>query len=667
MANTLEYILSLNDKMSSKLSKIGITSDNALNKFAKLQQQANQTSKLMNDMGGSVGALREKLSLLKSERDWIPQSNVEAIKKYNREIQNLDKKIQHLETTGSKTKGVFANAFSQIPFAGLLTNPFVIAGAVGGKAIKLGIEQEMQKTSFEVLLNGKEAGKKMFDDISNYAKISPYEKMGLGDAAKTMLGFGIAQKNVMPSLKMLGDVAMGDANKLQSLTLAFSQISSAGKMQGQDLLQLINAGFNPLQEISKMTGKSMGDLRKDMEKGNISFAMVQKAFQNATAEGGKFHGMSDKMGQTLGGKLSTAMDTINDLLLSLFNVISPILIPAVQIFTQTIEFLTPIIPYLISPITMLVDTLKWMFQLLNSGNPIMVVLASVLTGVGIGMAFVKTQTMLKTIWDQKSVYWSKAVTLWNNLTSASWWKLNVAMLANPIVWVIAGVIALIAIISYLTYKVDGWGKMWDYTLKAMKSYYMTWFYAIKTSVLTLGDVFMTAFEKIQYGWYKVKSLWDKDGAKKGMEAIQKQSEARKKALAESKDKTIENAKNTVKYTMLAAGSLKWNDKKTLGGLATEMKNKVGLGDNKIKPVKGVAGTTDLKGNNGTDSSLNQDLQKSNESIVSGGSKSNVTNITFRNLVENISVAKDNLKDTSAEIEKQVMDAMLRVLAMAKTV
>ena len=646
MANTLEYILSLNDKMSSKLSKIGITSDNALNKFAKLQQQANQTSKLMNDMGGSVGALREKLALLKNERDWIPASNVQAIKKYNQEIQNLDGKIQQLEKTGSKTKGVFANAFSQIPFAGLLTNPFVIAGAIGGKAIKLGIEDEMQKTSFTVLLGGEQAAKKLVDDIAKYADKTPFEKMGLGDAAKTMLGFGIAQDNVMPSLKMLGDVAMGDANKLQSLTLAFSQISSAGKMQGQDLLQLINAGFNPLQEISKMTGKSMGELRKEMEKGNISFAMVQKAFQKATGEGGKFHGMADKMSETVGGKWSSAMDAINRVFLSLYNTISPILIPAINTLVFLVEGLSLFFGIL--------------FNQIKAGNPIFIGLGLGLGIVASALIVMKTALMAQSAW----TFISTGVT---NVFTASWWKLNAAMFANPITWIIVAVIAFIALVGYVIYKVDGWGKVWDYTLKAMKSGFNTWYYAVKTYVLTLGDIFMTAFEKIQTGWYKVKSLWDKDGAKKGIEAIQKQAQARKKALAESKDKTIENAKNTVKYTMLAGGSFKWNDKKTLGTLATDMKNKVGLGDSKIKPVTGIAGTTDLNGNNGTDSSLNKDLQKSNESIVSGGSKSNITNITFRNLVENISVAKDNLKDTSAEIEKQVMDAMLRVLAMAKTV
>ncbi len=62
MSNVLSYTLSLQDQISAKLQKIGITSDTALNKFGNLQLQAKKTSQLLKDMGGSVGSLREKLN-----------------------------------------------------------------------------------------------------------------------------------------------------------------------------------------------------------------------------------------------------------------------------------------------------------------------------------------------------------------------------------------------------------------------------------------------------------------------------------------------------------------------------------------------------------------------------------------------------------------------------
>ena len=97
---------------------------------------------------------------------------------------------------------------------------------------------------------------------------------------------------------------MGDSEKFKSLTLAFSQMSATGKLMGQDLLQMINAGFNPLQVISEKTGKSIGELKDEMSKGAISTKMVQDAFHAAASEGGQFNGMLEQQSKTMKGALS---------------------------------------------------------------------------------------------------------------------------------------------------------------------------------------------------------------------------------------------------------------------------------------------------------------------------------------------------------------------------
>ena len=86
--------------------------------------------------------------------------------------------------------------------------------------------------------------------------------------------YKLSAENVTKDLQILGDISGGNSERMKYLTLAFSQAGSAGKLMGQDLLQMVNAGFNPLQVISEKTGRSMGDLRKDMEKGKISFSML---------------------------------------------------------------------------------------------------------------------------------------------------------------------------------------------------------------------------------------------------------------------------------------------------------------------------------------------------------------------------------------------------------
>ena len=110
---------------------------------------------------------------------------------------------------------------------------------------------------------------------------------------------------------------MGDSQKFGSLTLAFSQMSAAGRLMGQDLNQMINAGFNPLQVISEKTGKSIAQLKKEMESGAISFQMVADAFSSATAEGGKFHGMIEKSADGIRNAQNQLTGAIQDTLNSI--------------------------------------------------------------------------------------------------------------------------------------------------------------------------------------------------------------------------------------------------------------------------------------------------------------------------------------------------------------
>ena len=95
---------------------------------------------------------------------------------------------------------------------------------------------------------------------------------------------------------------MGNNEKFSSMTLAFAQMSAAGRLMGQDLNQMINAGFNPLQVISEKTGKSIAVLKKEMEQGAISSEMVADAFAAATSEGGRFYNMLEKQNTGIRGE-----------------------------------------------------------------------------------------------------------------------------------------------------------------------------------------------------------------------------------------------------------------------------------------------------------------------------------------------------------------------------
>ena len=143
-----------------------------------------------------------------------------------------------------------------------------INGAISG-ITEAGAAAELQLMNLKTLFGGNaEAANEMYERISEYGKVTPYDKAGLLEAQRTMMSFGMSGEAAFSTLQQIGDIAMGDSQKMQSLALAFAQMQSTGKLMGQDFNQMINAGFNPLNEISKATGKSVGELKEEMSKGN---------------------------------------------------------------------------------------------------------------------------------------------------------------------------------------------------------------------------------------------------------------------------------------------------------------------------------------------------------------------------------------------------------------
>lgn len=207
-----------------------------------------------------------------------------------------------------------------------------------GRSI-LAVRKEIEsfEISFRTLLGNKEKADAMFSQIRDFAAKTPLQLKDLSSAAQTMLSFNIDEADIMPMLRSIGDISMGDTQKLQSLTLAFAQMSSTGKLMGQDLLQMINAGFNPLSVIAEKTGKSIGTLKDEMSKGAISADTVKQAFIDATAEGGKFHGMLEQQSQGIEGSISNLQGAIDDMMNDLGTAMQDTLVKGVNFATTIVK------------------------------------------------------------------------------------------------------------------------------------------------------------------------------------------------------------------------------------------------------------------------------------------------------------------------------------------
>lgn len=258
--------------------------------------------------------------------------------------QRAQSEVKHTGATVSKEANEMCSAFDKlkgamgVAFAGFTTQQLL------SQIISVRGEFQKLEVSFSTLLGSESKGKALFKDITDFATSTPMMESDLARAAQTMLSFNISSEKVMPLLRQMGDISMGDSQKLQSLALAFSQASSTGKLMGQDLLQMINAGFNPLVEISKKTGRSMSDLKDAMSKGEISIAMVEDAFKSATEEGGQFNGMLEKQSKTLVGAQSNLEGAIQKLTNAVGEKLEPMMVEAfnggydaINNLTETLE------------------------------------------------------------------------------------------------------------------------------------------------------------------------------------------------------------------------------------------------------------------------------------------------------------------------------------------
>lgn len=550
--------------------------------------------------------------------------------------QRLDEISRRAGTVGAKLRKAFSvsnfrDSFMSLPGMEFLTNPYTLMAAGLGAITKLGSEAEQTNVAFSLLVGNETKAAQMLGEITKLAAATPFGKMDLVKNAQLMLNFGVATEKVLPLLTQLGNISGGNAERLSSLSLVMGQVAAAGKMQGQDLLQFVNAGFNPLQELAAMTGKKYSELQEMMSKGQITYENVAAAIAHATGEGGKFNGMMERQSQTVGGKFSTLMDNLRE--------------SAINMFDQIRSPLSDLLDSLNNALPTIFSGLQTVFGVFATGIRIIVKFRTELLYIAavVGTAWTVTKAYTTALLVYHGV--QTAITVATKAWTAAQWLLNIAMNANPIGVVVAVIGVLAGAVIYCWNKFAGFRAFlltaWD-TIKSfgniIKTYLIDRFNELLGGIGKIGEALK----------YLFKGEWQQaaTAAKQGFQAL---------SGANSNRNFISDTANLMRgvrgtYDRIYAQESKGNSTSKKSAISTP-----GLKGSTQDVVFGKSSENGKKGRRGG--------SRSAEAMATGGTRSTAITMNISKFFDSINVYMNDKTDT-AELEQTIVQTMNRALAIA---
>lgn len=444
-------------------TQLGEKLENAKGKLASIEAQCGKNSKEYEEQKKAVDDLQKQYDESTTAQDKnkkslsqlaVQMNNAKAdVIKTTKEIDNLGKESdgsakqvdnlskkmgdadgasKNLNDGFTVLKGTMANLASQAISK-------VVDGfkALVGGAVDYQKSMEYYTTSFTVMTGSADKASETVKKLADIGAKTPFDMPQLADATSLLMNFGFNADDAVDSMMMLGDISQGSADKLDSISRAYGKMSSAQKVSLEDINMMIDAGFNPLQEISEHTGESMQSLYDRISHGKMSVDEITESMKRSTSEGGKYFQSMDAQSKTLDGRLSTLSDTVNS---KLGEALQPILQKAADEWlpniTNAIDNMN--IDSVVSVIDNLISGVGDLFGfIMNNGDTII----SLVAGIGTAMMVWNVASMINGV-----VTAVKAFQVANEGASVAQALLNGVMNANPIMLVatlLAGLIATI--------------------------------------------------------------------------------------------------------------------------------------------------------------------------------------------------------------------------------
>ena len=219
-----------------------------------------------------------------------------------------------LDSKGFKSGLNKMQSIAKTGFKAVATSVGVVSSAMAGLigfGVKYNAEIEQLQTSFEVMTGSAEKAKDIIAELQKIGAETPFEVKDLAKATNLLMSFGFGAEDAIDSMLMLGDIAQGSSEKLDTISKAYGRMVSSQKVTLEDMNMMIDSGFNPLQIIVENTGESMKSLYDRISKGTISVDEITASMQRSTSVGGKYFQSMEKQSKTLNGQISTLKDNFS--------------------------------------------------------------------------------------------------------------------------------------------------------------------------------------------------------------------------------------------------------------------------------------------------------------------------------------------------------------------
>lgn len=187
-----------------------------------------------------------------------------------------------------------------------------IGAAIAGIAAQGGFSRAIQIENAQQKLKGLgKSGAELQTIMGNALASVKGTAYGLGDAASVaamMASTGVKAGGELEGvLTTIADVAAVSGRSMSDVGTIFASVAARGKLQGDDMLQLMSSGVGVLDALSQHLGVTQEDVSKMVSSGQIDFQTFSDAMEEYLG------GSAKKMGETFQGAVANTRAALSRL------------------------------------------------------------------------------------------------------------------------------------------------------------------------------------------------------------------------------------------------------------------------------------------------------------------------------------------------------------------